>query len=97
MRTFNYQIYLDNGKWIASCTEYDIAACGDTVEDARYELQRLLVGRIAAALHEGLKDPFESVHRVESQIELGQAESITEVQLRAGWTLYLEASISDAP
>jgi hypothetical protein len=53
-------IFKEDDWWVAQCLEYDIAAQARTLPDVQYEIQRVLVGRIAMA--ERLKiDPFEGI------------------------------------
>jgi len=47
-------VFRDDGIWIAQVLEYDIAAQAHTLKDVKYELEKLLVGHIAASLENGL-------------------------------------------
>lgn len=49
--------------WVAQCLEYDIAAQGRTINDALYEFQRLVVGRVSMAAKRGVDDPFQGLKR----------------------------------
>jgi len=46
--------------WAAQCLEYDIAAQARTLKDVEYEIQRVIIGRIAAAIELKI-DPFEDL------------------------------------
>jgi hypothetical protein len=58
----------DDGQWwIAQCLEHDIAAQAHTVEDAVYELGRMIAGRMIAAADLGLGDAFVGVPTAPSE------------------------------
>lgn len=40
-------LFQQRGCWVAQCLEYNIAAQGNIIDDAVYELQRLICGQIA--------------------------------------------------
>jgi len=68
-KDFQILFYRTKGYWIAQCVNYDIAAVGDSDEDAAYELQRLLIGRLAVAHHLRL-DPFADVPPAPEEVVL---------------------------
>lgn len=43
----NILLFRGNENWIAQGLEYDIGAQGKTIDDALYELQRLIIGHVA--------------------------------------------------
>ncbi len=43
----------DREVWVAQCLEHDIAAQGDTVEDARKDLERMILGEIVLSAEKG--------------------------------------------
>lgn len=47
--------------WVAQCLDHDIATQARTLEDAVYDLQRMLVARIITAEQMGIADPFADV------------------------------------
>jgi hypothetical protein len=54
-------ILFRDGEWYsAQCLEYDIAAQAKTLEDLRYELQRVIITHIAVSIELGSK-PFENL------------------------------------
>ena len=53
-------IFQDCDWWVAQCLEYDIAAQARTLKDVEYEIQRVIMGRIAAAIELKI-DPFEDL------------------------------------
>lgn len=53
-------IFKEDDWWVAQCLEYDIAAQARTLPDVQYEIQRVLVGRIAMAKKLEI-DPFEDL------------------------------------
>jgi hypothetical protein len=59
-KQLNLLIFKDCDWWVAQCLEYDIAAQARTLKDVQYEIQRVIIGRIAAAKQLGT-DPFEDI------------------------------------
>ena len=59
-KRLNFLIFKEDGWWIAQCLEYDIAAQARTIPDIQYEIQRILVGRIAMSEKLGI-DPFKDI------------------------------------
>lgn len=59
-KELNFLIFKDCEWWVAQCIEYDIAAQARTLKDVEYEIQRVIIGRIAAA-GELKIDPFEGL------------------------------------
>lgn len=39
-------LFQETGSWVAQCLQYDIAAPGRKIDDAIYELQRIICGQI---------------------------------------------------
>jgi len=51
-------VIFQEGDWLcAQCLDYDIATQAKSLEDLRYDLERLMVGHIAISLKHGIK-PF---------------------------------------
>jgi len=59
-KQLNLLIFKEDDWWIAQCLNYDIAAQARTLSDVQYEIQRVLVGRIAMAEKLGI-DPFKGI------------------------------------
>ena len=53
-------IFKDDDWWVAQCLEYDIAVQARTIPDVQYEIQRVLVGRIAMSAKLNVA-PFEGI------------------------------------
>jgi predicted RNase H-like HicB family nuclease len=56
-------VIFQEGDWLcAHCLEYDFATQAKTLDDLRYDLERMIVGHIAVSLENGL-EPFRDAHR----------------------------------
>ncbi len=44
--TLDVLLFQETGSWVAQCLQYDIAAPGRKIDDAIYELQRIICGQI---------------------------------------------------
>jgi len=54
--------------WIAQCLEYDLAAQGETIDDAVYEIQRSLFGQFVVSV-EMKVSPFANIPRAPDKFE----------------------------
>ncbi len=56
-------VIFQEGEWLCThCLEYDLATRAKSLDDLRYDLERMIVGHIAISLKHGLK-PFHNLRR----------------------------------
>jgi len=60
-------VIFQEGEWLcAHCLEYDFATQAKSLNDLRYDLERMIVGHIAVSLENGLK-PFRDTRRAQKK------------------------------
>ena len=48
-------LYKEHELWVAQCLQFDISAQANTLEDAKYEFQKVFIGQIAASIENGIE------------------------------------------
>ncbi len=75
-------VIFQEGDWLcAQCLDYDIATQAKSLDDLRYDLERLMVGHIAISLKHGVK-PFRHLQPAPKKYRSSPESVVAPVRVR---------------